>query len=146
MTLTELKKAIREEVRLAIREELQEVLTEAITIASTPADSVKIPATPAFIEPRIEKEVREQFLKYQGDPISELLLETEQSMRANNESENYRTAINMDSSMSTNSVASRRAAQMGLLSTEPGINLENLNFLKKASAINKAVVEKEVVK
>ena len=142
MTLTELKKAIREEVRLAIREELQEVLTEAITIASTPTNSVE---TLVYAKPRVKEEIREQLLKHEEDPIAQLLLETAQSMKAGNESENYKSAISMDSSMATSSVASRRAAQLGLLSPEPGISLESLNFLKKASAINKVIVEKEEV-
>ena len=153
MTLLELKKAIREEVRAAIRQELQELLIEAVRAASTSDNLGSLQeSTPAQ-----KADIRKSFIEHQEykpyvstekgvvNPIEGIMAETRASMT----NEDYRNIAVMDSSMVSSGVpniASRKAAQMGLTGSEPGVDISQLGFLKKATALSNVMDEKDELK
>jgi len=120
MKLDQLRKIIREEVRAAVKEELQEVLTEAVKVASTPST----PAKPVV-----------KFNNAKTGTLDEMLSMTKNSMT----SKDYRTLVNADSSMVTGlpNTASTMATQMSMNAggNQPGIDISNLDFVKKAKDV-----------
>lgn len=138
MKLNQLRKIIREEVRSAVKEELQDILNEAVKNASTPTvqkvqehrqvDST-VP-TPSKLNP------------VAGDKsISEMLKQTADGMT----NEDYRTVFNGTSDMVTGmpNMATSMASQMGMSNTQPGVDISQLDFVKKAGQVFKASNEKD---
>ena len=120
MKLDQLRKIIREEVKAAVKEELQDVLTEAVKVASTPST----PANPVV-----------KINKPKTGTLDEMLNMTKNSMT----SSDYRTLVNANSSMVTGlpNTASTMATQMSMNSggNQPGIDISNLDFVKKAKDV-----------
>ena len=120
MKLEQLRKIIREEVKAAVKEELQDVLTEAVKVASTPST----PAKPVV-----------KFNKPKAGTLDEMINMTKDSMTSND----YRTLVNANSSMVTGlpNTASTMATQMSINSggNQPGIDISNLDFVKKAKDV-----------
>ena len=120
MKLDQLRKIIREEVKAAVKEELQDVLTEAVKVASTPS-------TPAKPVVKINKP--------KTGTLDEMLNMTKNSMT----SSDYRTLVNANSSMVTGlpNTASTMATQMSMNAggNQPGIDISNLDFVKKAKDV-----------
>jgi hypothetical protein len=143
MKLDQLRKVIREEVKTAIKEELQEIMNEAVRVASTPVEhtqqtvyehNVGIPTTDiAAPSPGVTS----------TDPITEMLNQT----RATMTSEDYRTATSATSDMvSKPNFASMMAHNMGMnegTGPLPGIDISQLDFVKKAGAIYSKSVEND---
>jgi hypothetical protein len=120
MKLEQLRKIIREEVKAAVKEELQDVLTKAVKVASTPST----PAKPVV-----------KFNKPKAGTLDEMINMTKDSMTSND----YRTLVNANSSMVTGlpNTASTMATQMSMNSggNQPGIDISNLDFVKKAKDV-----------
>ena len=147
MKLDQLRKVIREEVKTAIKEELQEIMNEAVRAASEPEkqtfyeeapyEGYKGPHTTNLASTRgTTKNLQES-----GDPIMDLLNQT----KANMTSENYRTASQpVHDTVSRPNFATMMASNMGMNEDTrplPGIDLSQLDFIKKAGSIYKKSVE-----
>lgn len=138
MKLNQLRKIIREEVRSAVKEELQDILNEAVKVASTPINEYKQPEVvvpkPTPTTPVAGKKSLEQMLQ-----------QTKSSMT----NEDYRTVINGTSNMVNGmpNMASSMSTQMGInAGKQPGIDISNLDFVKKAGAILDASNQKDKAK
>ena len=146
MKLDQLRKVIREEVKTAMREELQEIMNEAVKAASTPVEQPKqtfyqnsvSPPTTIITAPTVPKKFT--------DPIMEMLSQTKATMT----SEDYRTVTSATSDMVNKpNFASMMAGNMGMSQPAgssrpaPGIDLSQLDFVKKAGAIYKQSVAKD---
>lgn len=135
MKLDELRKIIREEVRAAVKEEVQDMLTEAIKIASAPTKM-----QPAPIAGQTSWSAPKQAQKIQSDPIMEMLNMTKKSMTA----EDYNQVISMDSTnVAKPNFAQSMASQMGMTGEHHGLDLSQLDFVKKAKAVFDASNEKD---
>ena len=136
MKLNQLRKIIREEVRAAVKEELQDILNEAVKVASTPineanSSNTKIP-TPTPTNP----------VASGNKSIDEMLKQTANNMT----NEDYRTVFNGSSDMVTGmpNMASSMATQMNKnAGNQPGLDISNLDFVKKAGAVFNASVKKD---
>ena len=138
MKLNQLRKIIREEVRSAVKDELQDILNEAVKVASTPINEYKQPEVvvpkPSPTTPVAGKKSLEEML---------------QQTKSNMTNEDYRTVINGTSNMVSGmpNVASSMSTQMGInAGKQPGIDISNLDFVKKAGAILSASNQKDKAK
>ena len=141
MKLDQLKNIIREEVRSAVKEELQEVITEAVRIASRPEQTLYEGAlgTPTTDVARPIKEISKTYNS--KDPIMQMLEQT----KANMTSDEYRNIANVQGVQKPN-FASSMANQMGIVGNtgpQPGLDISQFDFVKKAGDIYKASVEKD---
>ncbi len=135
MKLNQLRKIIREEVRSAVKEELQDILNEAVKNASAPIEeqkqiSVEVPK-PAKTNPATGKTSIEQMLEM---------------TKSNMTNEEYKNVFSGTSDMVTGmpNMASTMATQMGRRAGhQPGLDISNLDFVKKAGAVLKAADEKD---
>jgi len=140
MKLDQLRKIIREEVKAAVKEELQEMLNEAVRVASTP---VQQPQQTAY-ENRIgtpTTDVAKPISKSQ-DPIMEMLNQTKASMT----SEEYKNIYTGTSDMIQKpNFASMMANNMGMTQrgNQPGLDISQFDFVKKAGEVYKKSVEKD---
>ena len=132
MKLDQLRKIIREEVRAAVKEELQEVINEAVKIASTPESKT-------FKE--TQKPTRKLSAPKSGNTsLDEMLKMTADSMT----NEEYRNVYTGTADMVQKpNFANTMANQMGMTGPQPGIDLSQLDFVKKAGAIFKESVKKD---
>tara|TARA_R110002153_G_scaffold150278_1_gene301804 strand:+ start:6213 stop:6635 length:423 start_codon:yes stop_codon:yes gene_type:complete len=137
MKLDQLRNIIREEVRAAVKEELQEVMNEAVRAASVPVQS--------------PKEVVQSFNKQKNvrktpptNSITEMLSQT----KANMNPEEYRSIIAGTSDMvSKPNFASGIASTMGMTEGPmPGLDISQLDFVKKAGAVYNQSIEKDRAK
>jgi len=140
MKLEQLRKIIREEVRTAVKEELQEVITEAVKIASNPSNDTN------QYKPVTQKNIKQTWstgkLNSGTIPLEEMLNQTKQSMT----SEEYKNVYTGTSDMVQKpNFATSMASSMGMSSggPMPGIDISNLNFVKKAGAIYNAAQGKD---
>ena len=135
MKVTELKKIIREEVKAAIREELQEMLTEAVSIASKPVNEAPVQRTQAP-----KQQPKASNLTFNAGAMDSMLQATAAAMT----NDDYKNAVNMDSSMIKKpNYASTISNQMGLSGNEPGLDLSSLDFVQKAKSVLDASMEKD---
>jgi len=142
MKLNQLRTVIREEVKTAIKEELQEIMNEAVRVASTPVEHTQQTVyenttnTPtAYITAPLSGVVT-------TDPIMEMLNQTKASMT----SEDYRTVTSANSNMVQKpNFASMMAENMGMKGNgvEPGLDISQFDFIKKAGAIYNKSVEND---
>ena len=146
MKLDQLRKVIREEVKTAMREELQEIMNEAVRAASTPVEQPKQTPYQSKIWPAYQEVQASNIPKKSADPIMEMLNQT----RATMTSEDYRTITSATSNMVQKpNFASMMAGNMGMSQPvgsnrpAPGIDLSQLDFVKKAGAIYNKAVEKD---
>jgi len=119
------KKLIKEAVREALKEELAVMLSEKVE--PTPVSTV---TKYENYRPVAAKPVST------GDPIMDLLQET----RANMSSGDYRSMVNMDSSMAQSGMPNMGSMISG---PEPGIDISQLSFVKNAGKVFQASVEKD---
>ena len=149
MKLDQLRKVIREEVKTAIKEELQEIMNEAVRAASEPEKQTfyeeapyggyKGPHTTNLASTRQTTEN----LQESGDPIADILNQTQ----ANMTSGNYNTPSQPTHDMVNKpNFASMMASNMGMNENAgplPGIDLSQLDFVKKAGAIYNKSIEND---
>ena len=133
MKVDVLRKLIREEVRAAIKEELSEVLTEAVKIASEPSKQVK---TNDF-QPITQKDIKRTWSTGKMNsgtvPLEEMLQQTAQSMTSEDAKH-----IAGAGEVSKPNFASSMASKMGMTQNSgpmPGIDISQLDFVKKAKAV-----------
>ena len=149
MKLDQLRTVIREEVKTAIKEELQEIMNEAVRAASEPEKQTfyeeapyggyKGPHTTNLASTRQTTEN----LQESGDPIVDILNQTQ----ANMTSGNYNTPSQPTHDMVNKpNFASMMASNMGMNENAgplPGIDLSQLDFVKKAGAIYNKSIEND---
>ena len=134
MKLDQLTKIIREEVKAAVKEELQEMLNEAVRVASQPQITEVAQHKPIQVaKPRPTS----------TDTIMEMLNQTKASMT----SEEYRNVFtgNADIVQKPN-FASSMATKMGMTAPtgpQPGLDISQFDFVKKAGEVYKASVQKD---
>ena len=134
MKLDQLRKIIREEVKAAVKEELQDMLNEAVRVAS---------------QPQIKKVTQHSSIHVEKpkptstDPIMEMLSQT----KANMTSEEYKNVYSGTSDLVQKpNFASMMASNMGMTEQrgpQPGLDISQFDFVKKAGAVYKASVEKD---
>ena len=136
MKLDQLRKIIREEVKAAVKEELQEVMNEAVRIASQPQikEVVQQPSKPIQVKKPAPTS---------SDPIMEMLSQTKASMT----SDEYRNIYTGTSDMVQKpNFASTMASSMGMTDSKgpmPGLDISQLDFVKKAGQVYKKSVEND---
>ncbi len=140
MKLNQLRTVIREEVKTAIKEELQEIMNEAVRVASTPTVDTK----QTFYENKIGTSTTDVTnpIALSTDPIMEMLNQTKASMTT----EDYRTVTSANSNMVQKpNFASMMAENMGMKGNgvEPGLDISQFDFIKKAGAIYNKSVEND---
>jgi hypothetical protein len=133
MKVDVLRKLIREEVRAAIKEELSEVLTEAVKIASAPVKETKS----NDFKPVTQKDIKRTWSTGKMNsgtvPLEEMLQQTAQQMT----SEDAKHIAGAGQVTKPN-FASSMASQMGMTESSgpmPGIDISQLDFVKKAKAV-----------
>jgi hypothetical protein len=144
MKLDQLRKIIREEVRDAVKSELQEVINEAVKIASTPNNQQVIENKPVKTKQQISKTPAPSFNTGKKS-LDEMLQQTRKSMT----NEEYKNVFSGDTNMVSGmpNMASSMANQMSMNSgNQPGLDISNLDFVKKAGKVFKASQDKEAVK
>lgn len=127
MKIDQLRKIIREEVRSAVKEELQDVLTEAVKIASTPTkmQPAPQPGNTSWSAPKVKAP------KISGDPIMEMLRETQASMTREDANHIVGSGVhkpNFASMMSNQMVRENHGTPVGL-------DISKLDFVNKAKAV-----------
>jgi len=149
MKLDQLRTVIREEVKTAIKEELQEIMNEAVRAASEPEKQTFYEEAPygGYKGPHTTnlastRETTEN-LQESGDPIVDILNQTQ----ANMTSGNYNTPSQPTHDMVNKpNFASMMASNMGMNENAgplPGIDLSQLDFVKKAGAIYNKSIEND---
>ena len=146
MKLDQLRKIIREEVRAAVKEELQDILNEAVKVASTPGNGMtavpkgqkkkwsvgKSATLDEMLGNQKPKTTNIKFSKNKN--IQSMLEQTRQSMT----NEDYQQVYAGDSSMVKKpNFASSVANNMGMGGNQPGIDISQLDFVKKAKSVPK---------
>jgi uncharacterized protein YydD (DUF2326 family) len=133
MKVDVLRKLIREEVRAAIKEELSEVLTEAVKIASAPVKETKS----NDFKPVTQKDIKRTWSTGKMNsgtvPLEEMLQQTAQQMTSEDAKH-----IAGAGQVSKPNFASSMASQMGMTQNSgpmPGIDISQLDFVKKAKAV-----------
>lgn len=135
MKVDQLKNIIKEAVREAVREEIKDILNEAVLNSSTP--SVK-PDTKPAVKPMAKKPIKS------GDPILEMLNMTQQSMTR----EDFKnvTGGNIKPGMESINFNSNSVPFSAPASTQPGLDISQLDFVNKAAAVFNKSVEKDKFK
>jgi hypothetical protein len=133
MKVDVLRKLIREEVRAAIKEELSEVLTEAVKIASAPVKETKS----NDFKPVTQKDIKRTWSTGKMNsgtvPLEEMLQQTAQQMTSEDAKH-----ISGAGQVTKPNFASSMASQMGMTESSgpmPGIDISQLDFVKKAKAV-----------
>lgn len=131
MKLDLLKKLIKEAVKEAVREELEVILSE---------DAKPIQAQPSTVtryenyRPTVARPIPT------GDPIADLLSETRYSMTQGE----YQNIISATSDMvQAPGLGMQSVADQFRPGPEPGLDISQFDFIKKAGAIYKASNEKD---
>ena len=136
MKLNQLRKIIREEVKAAVKEELQDILNEAVKVASTPTNEAK------SLNTQMPTPTPTNPVAGGSKSINEMLKQTADNMT----NEDYKTVFNGSSDMVTGmpSMATSMANQMNMnAGNQPGLDIANLDFVKKAGAVFNASVTKD---
>lgn len=136
MKLNQLRKIIREEVKAAVKEELQDILNEAVKVASTPTNEAK------SLNTQMPTPTPTNPVAGGSKSINEMLKQTADNMT----NEDYKTVFNGSSDMVTGmpSMATSMANQMNMnAGNQPGLDIANLDFVKKAGAVFNASVAKD---
>jgi len=136
MKLNQLRKIIREEVRSAVKEELQDILNEAVKVASTPTNETKSSNT------KMPTPTPTNPVAGGTKSIQEMISQTANNMT----NEDYKTVINGTSDMVTGmpNMATSMASQMNMnAGNQPGLDISNLDFVKKAGAVFNASEKKD---
>ena len=147
MKLDQLRKIIREEVRAAVKEELQDVINEAVKIASAPTkmQPAPEPGTSDWSAPKkLSKQELAEMIGLKTPPkptniefsnnksINSVLQQTQQNMT----NEDYQQIFAGTSDMVQKpNFASSMASQMGMSGAQPGLDISQLDFVKKAKSV-----------
>lgn len=147
MKLDQLRQIIREEVRAAVKEELQEVMNEAVRIASTPTQMQPAPKAGTSDWSAAKKTNRQELAELMGlktppkattidfaknEGIQTALAQTQASMT----NEDYKQIFTGTSDIVKKpNFASSMASNMGMSGTQPGIDISQLSFVKKAKKV-----------
>jgi hypothetical protein len=147
MKLDQLRKIIREEVRAAVKEELQDVINEAVKIASAPTKMQPAPEPGTSDWSAAKKPSKQELAEMIGlktppkatniefsknESINAMLQHTQQNMT----NEEYQNVFTGTSDMvSKPNFASSMANQMGMSGPQPGLDISNLDFVKKAKSV-----------
>tara|TARA_Y100001972_G_scaffold117420_1_gene156406 strand:+ start:4119 stop:4550 length:432 start_codon:yes stop_codon:yes gene_type:complete len=141
MKLEQLRKIIREEVRDAVKTELQEVINEAVKIASTPKVQQVTESKPV----KVNKQKDQPKFNTGKASLDEMLQMTKNSMT----NEEYKNVFTGTSDMVTGmpNMASSMANQMNMnAGNQPGLDITNLDFVKKAGKVFQASNQKDALK
>lgn len=142
MKLDQLRKIIREEVRSAVKEELQDVMNEAVRVASQPGIQKLAETKPVEVKTQKPTSINPQMgIK----SIDEML----QMTKSNMTNEEYKNVFNGTSNMVQGmpNMATTMANQMGRSSgNAPGLDISNLDFVKKAGQVYNVSKEKDKAK
>jgi len=146
MKLDQLRKIIREEVRAAVKEELQEVMNEAVRVASSPTMQ-PAPAAGTSDWSAAKKPNKQELAELMGlktppkatnikfsdkSNIQEMLAQTQASMSG----DDYKNIFAGSSDMVKKpNFASSMASTMGMTGNQPGLDISQLDFVKKAKAV-----------
>ncbi len=125
MKLELLKKLIKEAVKEAVREELETILSEDVKTAKAPISTVTKYENYKPPAPRVVST---------GDPIMDLLNETRSTMTQGE----YKNIVGSNAAMVDQGDYSGFSQ-----GPEPGLDLSQFDFVKKAGAIYKASFEKD---
>jgi hypothetical protein len=137
MKLDQLRKIIREEVKAAVKEELQDMLNEAVRVASQP--QVKQVTQYESYKPKEVKNPNPT----STDPIMEMLSQTKASMT---ESEYKNIYTGTSDMVQKPNFASMMASNMGMTESrgsQPGLDISQFDFVKKAAAVYNKSVQKD---
>ena len=130
MKLDLLKKLIKEAVKEAVREELQTILSEDIKpVQAQPSTVTKY----ENYKPPVARPVPT------GDPIADLMNETKYSMNQGD----YRNLVSATSDMVQAPGLGMNAIDQFRPGPEPGLDISQFDFIKKAGAIYNASKEKD---
>lgn len=138
MKLDLLKKLIKEAVKEAVREELETILSEDVKPVQPPKHTV---TKYAEYKPTVARPVPT------GDPIADLMNETKYAMTQGE----YRNLVSATSDMvSAPGLGMQSTGLEALLAEdqfrpgpEPGLDISQFDFIKKAGAVFKASNEKD---
>ena len=130
MKLELLKKLIKEAVSEAVREELGKILSEDAKPIQTPASTV---TKYENYKPPIARPVPT------GDPIADLLSETKYSMSQGE----YQNIMSATSDMAQAPGLGMNPIEQFRQGPEPGLDISQFDFIKKAGAIYNASNEKD---
>ena len=141
MKLDQLRKIIREEVKTAVKEELQDMLTEAVRIASQPqTKQVQTEYSSKLGTPTTDVA---KSLFTSNNPITEMLNQTKATMT----NEEYKNVYTGTSNMVQKpNFASMMASNMGMnepSGPQPGLDISQFDFIKKAGAVYNKSIEKD---
>ena len=146
MKLDQLRKIIREEVRAAVKEELQEVMNEAVRVASTPTmkPAPKAGTSDWSVAKKPNKQELAEMIGLKTPPkatniefakdtkLNSMLAQTQASMT----NEDYQQVYNGTSdTVKKPNFASAMASSMGMAGSQPGIDISQLDFVKKAKQV-----------
>jgi hypothetical protein len=131
MKLDLLKKLIKEAVKEAVREELETILSEDVKPIQAPKQTVTKYAEykPVAAKPALT-----------GDPIADLMNETRYSMTQGE----YNNLVGATSDMvQAPGLGMQSVADQFRPGPEPGLDISQFDFIKKAGAVYKASNEKD---
>ena len=147
MKLDQLRKIIREEVRAAVKEELQEVMNEAVKIASTPTKMQPAPEAGTSDWSAAKKASKHELAEMMGlktppkatnikfssnKGLQEALAQTHAEMTG----EDFKNVFAGSSDMVKKpNFASSMATTMGMTGSQPGLDISQLDFVKKAKKV-----------
>ena len=130
MKLDLLKKLIKEAVSEAVREELSKILLEDVKPVQTPKQTV---TKYENYRPTVARPIPT------GDPIADLMNETRYSMTQGE----YQNIISATSDMVQAPGLGMNPIEQFRQGPEPGLDISQFDFVKKAGAIYKASNEKD---
>lgn len=138
MKLDQLRKIIREEVRSAVKEELQDVMNEAVRVASQPGMQKLAESKPIKVTTQTPTPTNPQM----GTKSIEEML---QMTKGNMTNEEYKTMnFTSNSVQGMPNMATTMANQMGRSSgNQPGLDISNLDFVKKAGQVYNVSKQKD---
>lgn len=136
MKLDILKKLIKEAVKEAVREELEAILAEP---AKQPVQEI---ASNTFTKYNNYKPVKSTYVST-GDPMADLLEETRQGMISGHTNGGY--SPDMSQMVSAPGMGMQQSMMMedSFARPEPGLDISQFDFIKKAGAIYRASNEKD---
>ena len=135
MKTSELKLIIKKAVKEAVREELKDILVEAVSIASEP-DIDLIKESPSIEEAKIPQT---NFQFSQPTSLEEALQQTRSSMS----SEEFKNIVGENFSPGQDTFKMTSYDVGPSVNTNVGIDVSNLDFVKKAAAIYNKSLEKD---
>ena len=129
------KKLIKEAVREVLKEEFGKVLTEQLVQKQTPKVTKFEPYKPPVNKPSVNT----------GNPIADLMAETRTSMFSEPGAGHYQDMSQFVSAPGLGMEGSGHLAMMeeSYTPSEPGLDISQFDFVKKAASVYKASVEKD---